>query len=1126
MPKILHSKGKYIPLLLFFLISLSITLIWFKQGLMYGGAEVGLLTYNPQRSLEIQKYLWWEAVAPGWPIPHFLSGIPLYFILSVLRSLSFSPAALQALLFCILLFMMGYGIYLFALTILGKDKRIYAIIAGLFYMFNPFTMVDVWHRFLYTQFFLAAFLPFLALFWKNWISKGIFLHLFLFLLTNFLAVYMYGNIASLITVWLLLTILTIPRIVLPWEGILNFVQVGKRFLLGFVIWTLVNTWWLIPILATDTGLLSEGHSAEVNLTTLVNISRKTILPYSLQFTNPFYLFFTAELGEAYRNFPITMIPWIGTIIIFIGVFVALRQGITSQYGVSYLISILIAKGVAIPFSAPLLFGFTHLYVLGVLRNPYEKLGILLPFFGSILFVLGLEKLKVWGARILGLATIKSILLAILLIFFAYSLPMFTGEIFGNKQYPLLVEVPEYYREADEWLALYKGEEGNILHLPFSGRDVVTYDWNVGYHGVEINELLFTQHPSISRKVGLKNTDRFLEGLTLFFTPPYSSDKNQILRLLQNLSIRFIILHKDTNPLDISTYGINIRQNNPYEIEKVLDELPFVKKVASFGKLDIYKLQDASFKDKIFISDNVQLVFPSEAILKNLNHTRDNGEVVTPINESIPSAKFSQILIFPQNSASYRQSSASALINMIHNNLNLKGEDSSFNRLEFIRDYFDSTGELESRRKVEQVILATQNLFNIYQQKLKNTDADILSLLMKYENSIDAAFKNDFKTLRIVKLFRSILSDIFQMHLFILNEQIYNQKEQQLVSQALKTLKLKLIDNDFLPQYQFINEEDKAMNKQVFKFNVLPPMEYELIMDNAVETDLRINGEQKNFDRIYFPKGNFEISVNELLTSSLAPPFEQWQRQESIYSSPFFEVMGGGKLKIAFEGLLEGVNIIKLVLLTDTEYQTKENESLSLEQECSFHTCFQVQFNAEVAGWQSFNVETEDLNASTQKVSLKIILPAGDSILGINPKLSIRDIRVQKILDNNIFLRKRYEYVDDSSFGGKVIESKRQSPVSYTGKLNLERPSFIFFGQTFHPGWSLKLKNNNGNFYIEKHYMGNYFANAWYIERLGEYDFEIKFEPQKNVNLGYVISLLTGSAIFIALIFTKFRKKYV
>ena len=122
--------------LVFFLISAFIVVTWFRDSAIYGGAEVGLFGYNPQRWLEISKYVWWEAVSPGQLIPHFITAVPLYFFFTILNLIGLSAQNIQQLFFFLILFLMGFGMYLLSLNILAEDQKKYSLFAGLFYMFN------------------------------------------------------------------------------------------------------------------------------------------------------------------------------------------------------------------------------------------------------------------------------------------------------------------------------------------------------------------------------------------------------------------------------------------------------------------------------------------------------------------------------------------------------------------------------------------------------------------------------------------------------------------------------------------------------------------------------------------------------------------------------------------------------------------------------------------------------------------------------------------------------------------------------------------------------------------------------------------------------------------------------
>ena len=75
---------------------------WFRYGLLYGGGDVGLPTYDPIRLFSIVKNIWWDVHAPGFSYPSALTAIPLYFFLTFLQVIGMSPIAIQALLFGVL----------------------------------------------------------------------------------------------------------------------------------------------------------------------------------------------------------------------------------------------------------------------------------------------------------------------------------------------------------------------------------------------------------------------------------------------------------------------------------------------------------------------------------------------------------------------------------------------------------------------------------------------------------------------------------------------------------------------------------------------------------------------------------------------------------------------------------------------------------------------------------------------------------------------------------------------------------------------------------------------------------------------------------------------------------------
>ncbi|OGE29017.1 hypothetical protein A2867_03585 [Candidatus Daviesbacteria bacterium RIFCSPHIGHO2_01_FULL_40_11] len=818
--------------LVFFLISAFIVVTWFRDSAIYGGAEVGLFGYNPQRWLEISKYVWWEAVSPGQLIPHFITAVPLYFFFTILNLIGLSAQNIQQLFFFLILFLMGFGMYLLSLNILAEDQKKYSLFAGLFYMFNAYTLVSVWHRFLYPTLILAAVLPFLILWWRKWTNEGKIFYLNLFLLVNFLSVYMYGNLASLVTVWIALSLVSIAEVFFPWQGRAFVGKLAVRFLAGFIFFVLTNIWWIAPTFSIAPGLLPEQHSSEDNLGTLIVLGRQTIMPYLLQLANPFYLFYRQELGAVYTSFIFKLIPWMISGVLLVGLIASLKLKDYAKYALIFIAALLLSKGASSPFSYPPIFAFEQFYFLGVLRNPFEKLGIILPIFGAILFAIGLQALLKWGSSRFGSGVSRLVSIMVLFALLGYAWPMLGGNIFGTKQYPAKATVPESYQEANRWLTQQKDDQGVILHLPFSGKDVVTYDWNEGYHGVDQNEILFTSMPSLSRVVGIKRIDDTLNSLTYIFTPPFSEDDKQILRVLQFFNIKFIVLHKDTAWDDKDTYGEKGSLLEPNSLEKVLDGLNFLKKEEQFGQLIIYKLTDENFKAVLRFSRNAQIVYPGESnIIQVLSKTKEEGDIISSTDDKIADevTKISrQTLIFPDKKFQYFDSSPSAVI--------AKASD-SFKKLLQLRAYFESIGYSQSERLTDELIEATKKVTLLNEDFSQS--ADYKQLIKRI---LDKYSKNSGMRL----IFDADFSSLMSLHILILR---------QLGAESIADW----IDGEMVK----MEVSPKVRNStQVFKFTIPAKGSYEILTDSQ-QKDIFINGKSLPSQKEgIFDEADYEIGFKD------------------------------------------------------------------------------------------------------------------------------------------------------------------------------------------------------------------------------------------------------------------------
>lgn len=1100
------------PLLFFFVLSVCIIFSWFKEGLPYGGGDVGLQTFNSSWYAQNAQYIWWEATAPGFPVPQGLTSVSLHFFFSILEKIGFLPWMLQASLFFIFLFLMGYGMYLFVRSILKEEKRIYAVLAGLFYMLNPYMMIQVWHRFIHNTMFLAAVLPFLTYFWLRWIQKGELKNLLIFLLINLLSVYLYGSLAFIVTVWLWFFLITLGRGCLPWLGFKNLARLGWHFALGLILWILINSWWLIPMFIVGPGLFSEQHSIEESIATLINLGLQTSMPFMLQVVNPYYLFQQLDLGKIYLTTPYMIMPWLLSFTVFIGLIKGFYSKNVAFWSVIFVIIVFLSKGAAEPFSKLYILGFTNFYPLGIIRNPFEKIGILMPFLSSILFAFGILWLFNFFKNRIG--SNGSFFLITILVFAlaVFSFPMFTGGVLGNPTNPGYVKVPDDIGKADKWIKSQK-TEGKILHLPLSWNEDVKYRWEHGYSGLDPNALLFTSLPSISHGFSLKALDNELALLSLIFSKQYSGYKVQTLKLLQDFDVRFVVLHKDTDWLGDGLY-------DPLEAEQSLNGLDFVEKKVQFGNLIIYEIKNEFYQPKIILSDASVFIYPTAgefSIWPRL--LTSTAQFVGPVNNeaiNLSEDTKSRNFVFPKSSFVYGQ---------VQENIQLMTDLTFINsRLEQLKSFFNQNGLILSRDLTEQLIMSSQVLTEI----TKESNALFKSKLDDYRISIAKTFRKqvDYAVFSSPGS-ESIISSYFRTHLTILKvlENKAEGEERKYIAEIESLIKQNLLDEGILPE----TTEENAEERQILQYEIPVMGGYDILKAGSFTgTQITVNGTSKllagriqgdfmSFGKMDLNPGTLEISYPLMFSENLAPPREASEvvsvsQSQAYIEVPVRSVKGGDLLRLSVDAKMTQGNGFYVSLYENNEAYSKQGiEPPSSSKE-------PVTLNSG-DDWRKITLNIR-LKPTTETATFVIFLPASNNVFSA-PLLSIKDIKIQKILTEPIILTDASTAETRSSMA-TIEKIERKSPVEYIGKINIDKPTFLFFKESYHSGWELSLLKDDQVYVQDKHLVGNFYGNVWYVNKLGEYNFKIQFKPNGFVIKGIMIS----SSVLLLLCIVLLTKRFI
>lgn len=1065
------------------MLSTVLIVSWFRHGLLYGGGDVGIPSYNPMRIVEIARFVWWESSAPGNLVPHGVTSLPMQIFQTVLVRAGLPYFAVQASVFWILLFLTGYGMFLVGLSVFGKDKLLLAMLCGLFYMLNPYMMIQVWHRFIHNSFFLAAFLPFFYLFWDDWIKRGKFISILLFLLANIFGVYLYGTIAFAVTIVFVLSFIFLRHVFIPWQGFKFLKKITFRFISGLILWFLIHLWWIWPTFAITPALFSIQHRTFDSVSTLITLSRQTGIPYVLSGINPFYLFEQADFGEIYKHPGFLIMMFLPLVFLIPGFMAVIRSKKLAGWGILLAVAVFLAKGAAPPFGFAYIFALTKVFVLGVLRNPFEKMGILLPFSAAIIMTAGINwylgKFRNKFTKIL----IGSLLFLQLGIFLW---PMWSGKLIGKFDKLAFVDVPLYYQKADDFLKLQK-KDGRILHLPLPLGESITYNWPYGFSGIESSQLLFSAQPSISRALNIKHVDDIVSAASNVFREKVADEK--IIAVLQNLNVRFIVLHQD-----IRWEGGFL--DNPLNLKETLDSKSFLKKRGAFGELLVYEIASEYFRPKIYTTAQVNLLSPGE---KNSFWpyllSQNNADLISTIDSKDKSINPLQIVVIPTKVWIFQPKEVpleKAIAELPAASKILPGSRLYF--LIKLKEDFRILMSLGSDKVKLKLNLLGKRL--------------VEAVRLKEKGKIPEASINAYRKL-LVEVFytdnlgdqldfiggRGFVSDLFAKHLTILDtlEGIKDAKDELLMA---------LRESELIPMYDVALDKNTGdLEYTAYHFQIPRDDKYELLMsnakvrnvypDNLEKLEFQINGEKKeltgrvvngfiSYGEVKLDVGRREITLAATSSANLVSSVDQ---NNSFFETKIEPLTSDTWYTVKFEAKILSGNKFKLQFVVDgnvdfEKFFTKDDQD----------------------GWKSYREGIFFNKPVAEGAKIRLFADKADS------SVTFRNIKIERLLNNPIFLRSTLPGAATESIS--PVEFTRYSPVYYSGKIKLEREGLVIFSESFHPDWQLRLSDSQGISVPEKRFLANMYANAWFIPQAGEYNFELEFTPQKTLYKGLIVSLAT------------------
>jgi hypothetical protein len=388
-----------------------------------------------------------------------------------------------------------------------------------------------------------------------------------------------------------------------------FQKAAKTFGLIF----LINSFWLLPV------IYFSITSSSVNINSKINqMGTETIVAMNKEYgTIPDVMLlkgfsFKSVDPDAAGNTVFMLKPWIAHmnnplvtitgyllfLVVFIGFVKAIRSKAPLTKGIAWLF---IFAFIALCIDTPPFSFINSLFrdyipvVNQIFRFPFTKFATLASFVYAILFVIGLKSIH---EKLMTKAQRQMLLVIPMLLLIFFTIPVFQGHLFYDKE---RTKIPQEYKEL---FTFFKDQDPNsrIVNFPqsnFWGWNF--YDWESGGYGGSGFLWYGIRQPIMDRNFNVwsKTNENFYFEIS---NALYSKNEKQFENVLNKYQTNWLLV--DKNVFDTAS---NKTLFIP-ELENMLANGTYARKAATFGKLDVYKIE---LKDKpksfVFMTKNVPSV---------------------------------------------------------------------------------------------------------------------------------------------------------------------------------------------------------------------------------------------------------------------------------------------------------------------------------------------------------------------------------------------------------------------------------------------------------------------------------------------------------------------------------------
>src|SRR3989338_644797 len=572
---------------LYFWVAVFLVFIWFKDGKMMATGEEGITLFEPKRTQYLYSSAWYQT-GTGYLLPVNLPRLSFYSLAGVFVNLGITNWLTQAILLCFFLLLGLIGFYFLAKELLGQNykSKVLYFVAAVFYVFNLYSLIQIWGRFLYTQIAGWAVLPVFTYFQIKFVRESRIRYALAASCVSLIVPIAYGAPSYIITIWF-------PSVVFFLHEVFRVKNVIKKilsfFLSGFI-WAVFHFWWLIPYMILSSESFSKQATPNDSISVLAGLSKFFKFDSIIFLRDGYFGDNLGSLWSFYGEAKYLILSLTVLSVVILGISVSRKAKIHKYLLFILVASLFFVKGLNPPFGKEFFSTLFNVFsFMGVFRNPFEKFGLIILIPYSIFFALGYFYLFKRDRLSKLLAQI------ILIITFVLVWPFWTGKFISGS---VKIQVPDYYKSANAYLNSFGSER--LFHLPFLNGDGIRYSW--GYRGLEPSEFIFDRE-SISKSL---RTSRYFDDFYLALK--HYLDQEKFSNILYATGVSNVIFHKDVDASWANEAGMDITEEN---IKKWHD-LKFEKEI---GLIKIYSLDKNKVVPRIYAVSEIKLARDSNETME-------------------------------------------------------------------------------------------------------------------------------------------------------------------------------------------------------------------------------------------------------------------------------------------------------------------------------------------------------------------------------------------------------------------------------------------------------------------------------------------------------------------------------